>query len=128
MPLNSASYNAKHFKPTVIDNTTMGRKWIMKELVRSEYMCTEYPHVIIKFLPLGVIQIKGEKGQPYIHRYSLSHLPSGDWSISITPQLTNEMGEMDLKIKTNHLTLTPKGEGETLHLNKVNFKAYDNSK
>ena len=52
----SAAENAANFQPTVLDDSVLGKKWLLKELMRSEYLCVEYPHVALKFLPGGVLQ------------------------------------------------------------------------
>ena len=127
----SAAENAANFQPTVLDDSVLGKKWLLKELMRSEYLCVEYPHVALKFLPGGVLQVFGEQKQPIIHRYSIAHKPDGQWALTVSPSLTNEPGEMLMKAVQNHLTLLPavEGQGETLHLNKLNFRTLqDNSK
>ena len=81
-------------------------------------------------VPLDKITTEEQK-QAIVHRYSLAHKPDGQWGITVSPPLTNEPGEMIMKAVQNHLTLLPavEGQGETLHLNKLNFRTLqDNSK
>lgn len=126
--LFSAAENASRFIPTSMDIGGMGKKWLVKEMMHTEYLCVEHPHVALKFLPGGILQVFGEQKQPIIHRYSISHQVDEDkWYIEVFPNLTNEPGKLKIDIIKNHLTLTNEN-GEVLHLNKLNFKAYDNVK
>ena len=128
MRMLTASENASRFKPTILGVDGIGKKWLIKELLHTEYLCVEYPHVALKFLPAGILQVFGEQKQPLIHRYSISHSVDTDtWYMEVIPNLTNEPGKMKIDIMKNHLTLTNE-QGEVLHLNKLNLKAYDNSK
>lgn len=130
--LNSALENAKNYQPSIIDDSTMSKKWIIKELTITEYLCKEYPHVSFRFLPGGILHLFGEQKQPVIYRYTLIHRPDNSWGIVFYPNILDEVGEMTLKIMKNHVTLIPVDEelkeSKTLHLNKLNFKSYDNSK
>jgi len=47
--------------------------------------------------------------------------------MEVIPNLTDEPGKLKMDIMKNHLTLTNKN-GEVLHLNKLNLRAYDNAK
>lgn len=127
--LKTAAQNAKDFVPTPVDSTTdlSSRRQLLREITHTEYLCTEYPHVSIKFLPGGILQIFSERKQPYVRNYSLRHVSKTDWRMTVTPHLTNYPGELVLNVMKNHLTLTNE-KGEVLHLNKLNLKAYDNSK
>ena len=126
--LPTAAENVSRFIPTSIENDGMGKKWLLKEMMHTEYLCVEHPHVALKFLPGGMLQVFGEQKQPIIHRYSISHQIDEDkWYIEFFPNLTNEAGKLKIDIIKNHLTLT-NPQGEVLHLNKLNYKAYDNSK
>ena len=127
--LLSALENAKNFVPTKPSEGSLSKKWLLKEITYTEYLCVEYPHVSLKFLPGGVLQVFGEQKQPVIHRYSITHNVDKDcYYMQVFPDLTLETGIMEMDIMKNHLTLTNTSSGEIIHLNKLNLKAYNNSK
>lgn len=126
--LFSAAENASRFVPSVSSTLGIAKKWLLKEMMHTEYLCVEFPHVALKFLPGGVLQIFGEQKQPVIYRYSIIHQTDEDnWYIETFPNLTDGGGKLKIDIMKNHLTLTG-SNGDILHLNKLNLKAYDNSK
>ena len=120
--------NAANFKPTVIDQDYMGFKRILKEMLHTEYVCPEHPHVMLRFLLGNIVQVFGSQKQPILHTYQINHLPDQSWEIVVLPTLTDGTKSMTLNIMKNHLTLTSKETGEVIHLNKLNLKAYDNAK
>jgi len=126
--LATAAENASRFVPTSMESEGMGKKWLLKEMMHTEYLCVEHPHVALKFLPGGILQVFGEQKQPIIHRYSISHqVDEDEYYMEVIPNLTDEPGKLKMDIMKNHLTLTNKN-GEVLHLNKLNLRAYDNAK
>lgn len=125
--LGNTVTNAAKFVPTEINNS-LGKKWILKELMHTEYLCKEHKHVSLKFLPGGVLQVFGEQKQAIPHSYSISHSPSGNWVMTTSPNLLNEGKTMTMKLMKNHVTLYSNESDEILHLNKLNLKAYDSSK
>jgi hypothetical protein len=126
--LENTVINAAKFKPTEVDNSAMGKKWLLKELMHTEYLCKEHKHVSLKFLPSGVLHVFGEQKQPVLHSYSISHSPTGDWIMTTSPSLLDKGKTMTMKLMKNHVTLYSNESDEVLHLNKLNLKAYDSSK
>lgn len=117
--LQSTIVNQANFVPTVTLQT-VGKKWILKELILGEYLCTEHKHVALKFQPLGVLHIFGENKSPIIHRYSLQHNTSEDkWYMTVSPSLHNEPGTMLMEITKNYLTLSSPTGQEVIHLHKI---------
>jgi hypothetical protein len=122
--LPTAAENASNFKtatPEQFFEPSSSRTNVLRELLHTEYNCKEYPHVALKFLPGGILQIFAERKQPYIRRYSLKHISKTEWTMDVVPHLTNFPGELKVKIEKNSLTLTNQN-GEVLHLNKLNLK------
>lgn len=126
--LGNTVTNAAAFKATETDQNYIGFKRILKEMMHSEYICPEHPHVMLRFLPGNVIQVFGNQKQPILHTYQINHLADQSWEIIVLPTLTDGTKSMTLNIMKNHLTLTSKETGEVIHLNKLNLKAYDNAK
>jgi hypothetical protein len=123
--LPTAAENAAKFKtpaPEQPFELSSSRRNMLKELLHTEYTCEEYPHVALKFLPGGILQIFAERKQPYIRRYSLKHISKTEWTMDVVPHLTNCPGELKINIVKNCLTLTNQN-GEVLHLNKLNLKS-----
>lgn len=123
--LLTAAENAAMFKSAKSDQPfelSSSRRNVLNELLHTEYTCKEYPHVALKFLPGGILQIFAERKQPYIRRYSLKHISKTEWTMDVTPHLTNSPGELKINIAKNCLTLTNQA-GEVLHLNKHNINS-----
>ena len=119
--LNNTLENIEQFTPESLPNQTLGKKGVIKRLVKHDLFCKEYPHVIIKFQPLGVLHIFiKDRKQPLLHTYSINHNANTDqWFIDISPSILNEPEIMELKITTVEIQLV--GANETLHLNKYNY-------
>ena len=112
----------------------MGLKQIRKELLYSEYTVKQYPHVVLKFLPQGVLQITSiTRSIPVIHSYNISH-DAQSYYMEVEPPLEGEPGKMKMLIIKGHLTLhsTLKDEEDnpktTLHLVKFNNYAFKSRK
>lgn len=100
---------------------------IHRELQRGEYGCIQYPHVILKFLPSGTLQVFGEQKFPIVHKYTLVHRDD-IWIMTTSPHLMNEPAEMRMELMKNHMTLFSNVNDEVLHFNKTKFSPYDTVK
>lgn len=102
---------------------------IHKELIRGEYVCHEFPSLVVHFLPGGTLRVYGERKQPFVHSYTVIH--RGDqWFMDTTPHLLNEPAEMEMFMMENHLTLKSSivddqnNSKEELHFSKIKIKPY----
>ena len=135
MSLSPAFVNAKNFKPTDTTSDVIGLRSFLKELIISEYLVQEYPHVLLKFLPAGVLHIIGQIKQPIIHKYTVSHNHTKNtFTMTISPSVMNIPGTMVAVMMKNHVTLYSDAKDdqgnpvETLHLSKIRLKDYNSSK
>ena len=110
--------------------TLLSRYEINRELLRGgPYMCHQYQHVTLHFLPGGVLRVYGEAKAPIAHTWTLIHRDN-KWFMTTSPHLLNEPAEMEVFMMTNHMTLkstlldeagNPK---EVLNFTKHKIKAY----
>jgi len=89
-----------------------------------DWVCTEFPGLLFKFIPQGTLQIFGKDKNPIIHQYTIIH-DGVDFFLETAPHLFNEPERMLMRFMPNHITLQGINKDENiLHLTRLKLKAY----
>ena len=96
---------------------------LKKNLEHSRFVCSDNNGIMIRFLPLGVLEVYGKNpGKPYKHTYHLSKI--GDNIIMKTcPSIMDNGSDFKVFMIKNHLTFESlKGIKETVHFTRLGAK------
>lgn len=96
---------------------------IKRAIAHTTWGCKQFPGLIFTFYPTGVLFIKGSSN-PLKYSYTITHTAGDeDCIFSTSPHILNEPSTMIIKMINNHITLiSTKGNGETLHLERLQHK------
>lgn len=124
MALNNTLYNIQNYqKQPVVPN--LGTDAVKRVLSYTTFHIKEFPGLTMRFLPKGVLQIKGKKDTPYLYEWGLYHL-NNEVIIRIDPDICEIPADMKVELPNINTVLMTSIEDSTekLTLTCVNLKSY----